>query len=87
MTTTAFDLREPPAHGADVAFSALPLGCSNCGARFDAEPSAICLHCLGPLVPEYDATRTLPGRDEIAHRAPSLWRYREWLPFAGSPAL
>ena len=54
---------------------------------FDAEPSAICLQCLGPLVPEYDATRTLPGREEIARRAPSLWRYREWLPFTGTPSL
>ena len=75
MTTTILDI------------AALPLICSNCGSRFDAEPTAICLQCLGPLVPEYDATRTLPDRDEIARRAPSLWRYREWLPFTGSPTL
>jgi threonine synthase len=65
----------------------LPLVCEACGARFDADPTAICLTCLGPLVPEYDATRTLPSRDEIARRTPSLWRYREWLPFDGTPAL
>jgi threonine synthase len=64
---------------------ALPLVCEACGARFDADPTAICLTCLGPLVPEYDASRTLPSRDEIARRAPSLWRYREWLPFDGTP--
>jgi threonine synthase len=29
----------------------------------------------------------LPSRQEIAARAPSLWRYREWLPFDGEPAL
>ena len=67
--------------------TALPLVCSVCGARFDPEPSAICLECLGPLVPEYDAGRSLPGRDTIAARAPSLWRYREWLPFDGTPTL
>jgi threonine synthase len=75
MTTTILDI------------AALPLICSNCGSRFDAEPTAICLHCLGPLVPEYDATRILPDRNAIGRRAPSLWRYREWLPFTGSPTL
>lgn len=87
MTTTVFDISQPSARGVASTFTAVPLVCSNCGTRFDAEPSAICLECLGPLVPEYDAARTLPGRDEIARRAPSLWRYREWLPFVGSPTL
>jgi len=68
-------------------FSALPLVCHNCGARFEPDPSAICLTCLGPLVPEYDDQRRLPNRDEIRQRAPSLWRYREWLPFEGLPTL
>jgi threonine synthase len=27
----------------------------------------------------------LPTREEIAARPPSLWRYREWLPFEGEP--
>ena len=68
-------------------FRALPLICENCGARFDAGPSAICLTCLGPLVPEYDPTRSLPDHAEIATRPKSLWRYREWLPFDGTPSL
>ena len=33
----------------------------------------------------YDAARRLPTREEIASRAPSLWRYREWLPLEGDP--
>ena len=70
-----------------ASFSALPLACENCGARFAPEPSAICLTCLGPLVPVYDPARALPSRDEIERRAPSLWRYREWLPFDGVPTL
>jgi threonine synthase len=87
MTTTALDIAEPSARGTAPVVAALPLLCSNCGSRFDAEPTAICLQCLGPLVPEYDVTRTLPDRDAIGRRAPSLWRYREWLPFTGSPTL
>ena len=68
-------------------FAALPLVCENCGSRFEPEPTAICLTCLGPLVPAYDPTRSLPDRQEIARRAPSLWRYREWLPFDGQTTL
>ena len=68
-------------------FTARPLICENCGERFDAEPSAICLTCLGPLVPEYDPSRSLPHRAEIATRPKSLWRYREWLPFDGTTTL
>jgi threonine synthase len=86
MTTSLLDAsRQPTAHAAPLR--ALPLVCEACGARFDADATAICLTCLGPLVPEYDANRTLPSRDEIARRAPSLWRYREWLPFDGTPTL
>jgi threonine synthase len=74
----------PPARG---LFGALPLVCENCGARFEPEPSAICLTCLGPLVPEYDPARALPSPATIERRPPSLWRYREWLPFTGVPTL
>jgi threonine synthase len=41
--------------------------------------------CLGPLEPRYAPARRLPAGEEIAARAPSLWRYREWLPFTGEP--
>ena len=63
----------------------LPQHCKLCGAEFPADANAICAECLGPLEPHYPAARTLPGRDEIAQRAPNLWRYREWLPFEGEP--
>jgi threonine synthase len=33
----------------------------------------------------YDPARKLPDAATIAARAPSLWRYREWLPFNGAP--
>src|SRR5207249_3471056 len=50
-------------------------------------PIAICAECLGPLEPIYDPARKLPSRATIEWRPPSLWRYREWLPFAGEPVL
>ena len=88
MSATAFDIvGTGPSHAVTGAAQPLPLVCTHCGARFDPDPTAICLQCLGPLVPEYAATRSLPDRDTIARRAPSLWRYREWLPFAGTPSL
>ena len=65
---------------------ALPLRCQNCGATHDAAPVAICDQCLGPLEPLYDPARHLPDRSAIAARAPTLWRYREWLPFEGDTA-
>lgn len=61
--------------------------CRVCRADFPAGPRAICDACLGPLEPRYDPRRSLPSHDAIAARAPSLWRYREWLPFTGEPAL
>ena len=62
---------------------ARPLRCRNCGASHAAAPVAICGQCLGPLDPVYDPARPLPDRATIAARPPSLWRYREWLPFEG----
>ncbi len=65
----------------------LPLACRLCGAEQPPAPVAICEECLGPLEPVYDPRRLLPDAGTISSRAPSLWRYREWLPFAGEPVL
>ena len=65
--------------------TARPLRCRNCGADRAAAPVSICDQCLGPLDPVYDPARPLPDANAIAARAPSLWRYREWLPFQGEP--
>ena len=70
-----------------VPFGVLPLRCRICGAEADRAPIAICEHCLGPLEPVYPENRPLPDRATIGARAPSLWRYREWLPFEGEPSL
>ncbi|PYP51538.1 MAG: threonine synthase [Gemmatimonadetes bacterium] len=70
---------------ASPPLTARPLRCRNCGAERAAAPIAICEECLGPLDPVYDPGRPLPARETIARRAPSLWRYKEWLPFDGDP--
>jgi threonine synthase len=63
-----------------------PLACSNCGVPHVSDrPAAICPACLGPLEVLYPTVRVLPDRDTIAARPRNLWRYREWLPFEGSP--
>jgi threonine synthase len=64
----------------------LPQRCKLCGVEQPAAPVAICEECLGPLEALYPK-RKLPTREEIARRAPSLWRYREWLPFVGEPVV
>ena len=65
----------------------LPQRCRLCGAEQEGAAVAICEQCLGPLEPLYPAERDLPDRATIARRPPSLWRYREWLPFEGEPVL
>ena len=70
-----------------TALSPRPQECRHCGALFEPEPVAVCADCLGPLDAHYDATRSLPSREEIAARPDTLWRFREWLPFDGEPVL
>src|ERR1041385_6814825 len=74
-----------PSTIASPPLTARPLYCRACGAERAAAPLAVCEQCLGPLEPVYEPGRPLPDRETIALRAPSLWRYREWLPFDGDP--
>src|SRR3989454_825899 len=74
-----------PATIASPPLTARPLRCRSCGTERAAVPTAICEQCLGPLDPVYEPGRRLPDRETIAGRAPSLWRYKEWLPFDGDP--
>jgi threonine synthase len=63
------------------------LVCRLCGKPAEPQPAATCEHCLGPLEPAYDPARRLPSRAEIAQRPRSIWRYAEWLPILGEPAV
>src|SRR5260221_8423786 len=74
-----------PATIASPPLTARPLRCRSCGTERAAAPTAICEECLRPLGPGDEAGRQLPDRETIARRAPSLWRYKEWLPFDGDP--
>lgn len=79
-------LQAPPL-SPTVTTRPIDLVCEHCGEPAGATATAVCAECLGPLVPRYDPERRLPGAAEIAGREGSLWRYREWLPFEGAPAL
>jgi threonine synthase len=84
--STKLDSVKPAAtSGRRPAPRALPLRCHLCGVERPPAPVSICGECLGPLDPVYDPNRRLPDRATIAARGPSLWRYREWLPFEGEP--
>ena len=65
----------------------LPQACRLCGTVYPAAAEAVCGECLGPLEPSYDPDRPLPDAATISARPETLWRYREWLPFEGEPAL
>lgn len=65
----------------------LPQRCRVCGAEQEGSAIAVCEECLGPLDPIYPPDRNYPDRAIIAKRRPSMWRYREWLPFEGEPVL
>ena len=77
-------LASPPI---SASLRVLPQKCKLCGTEQEPAAVAICEQCLGPLEPLYPSDRVLPDRATIASRPPSLWRYREWLPFEGTPVL
>src|ERR671919_1612002 len=85
MTTALVTEREQSLQ--EQTLRPLPQACRLCGASQAPAPVAICEECLGPLEPVYDPDRRLPDAATIASRPASLWRYREWLPFEGEPAL
>jgi threonine synthase len=89
MTVVDLDVTVPARRGSLAAGSPRPLSleCKLCHAPHPAGASATCEECLGPLEPAYDTARPLPDAEEIAARPQTLWRYREWLPFADAPVV
>jgi threonine synthase len=58
------------------------LRCARCDARFDhRQPQHLC-SCGSPLLVEYDleAIAAAVDRPTVGGRAPTMWRYREFLP-------
>lgn len=68
---------------------ATQLQCRSCSRRYELKPIAACEECWAPLevVYDYERLKTDLKRQEIAARAPNMWRYRELLPLAGAPAV
>jgi len=57
------------------------LYCAACGTRHSAgELQSVCTRCERPLLVAYDLGRVTLGRETLAPREASLWRYRELLP-------
>src|SRR5439155_19822139 len=65
------------------------LRCRECGAEYETAPRSICEDCFGPLEVAYDYERVgrTFGRDALAGRTRSMWRYRELLPIDGDRIL
>jgi threonine synthase len=67
------------------------LRCRECGKSWGNQPRSICDDCFSPLEVfyDYDAIRGAFTRQQIATRAPNMWRYAELLPLPGdySPTL
>ena len=64
------------------------MACRNCGHAQPLGLFYVCPACFGPLEVTYDlavAAATFT-KDEIARRAPGIWRYLELLPVDGVPA-
>src|SRR6266851_3803920 len=58
------------------------LRCRECGKSWGNQPRSVCDDCFSPLEVfyDYDAIRGTFTRQQIAARAPNLWRYAELLP-------
>src|SRR5258708_2834069 len=61
------------------------LRCRECRTTWGNQPISFCQKCFAPLEVVYDLRRIREqiSKDEIARRAPNLWRYRELLPLPG----
>jgi threonine synthase len=66
------------------------LECGRCGAEHRADvPQNLCTGCASPLLARYDldAVRASVRPEQVAERAPDLWRYHELLPVADRKAV
>jgi threonine synthase len=56
------------------------LRCRECGKSWGNQPRSICDDCFSPLEVQYDYAAIQITREQIAQRAPNMWRYAELLP-------
>jgi threonine synthase len=64
------------------------LKCKECGAAYPLEALFVCDQCFGPLEVAYDFGELDPAelKRKIQAGPSSIWRYADFLPFAGRPA-
>jgi threonine synthase len=63
------------------------LVCRECDASYPLEARYVCERCFGPLEVAYDFADLDPAeaRRKIQAGSPGIWRYADFLPFAGRP--
>ena len=63
------------------------LKCKECGEPYPLEASFVCEQCFGPLEVSYDFSGLDAGeaRRKIQAGSRGIWRYSDFLPFAGRP--
>ncbi len=63
------------------------LKCKECGESYPLEASFVCEQCFGPLEVSYDFSGLDAGeaRRKIQAGSRGIWRYSDFLPFAGRP--
>src|ERR1043165_1404611 len=63
------------------------LKCKECGEAYPLEARFVCEQCFGPLEVSYDfsALDAEEAKRKIQAGSPGIWRYSDFLPFAGRP--
>jgi threonine synthase len=63
------------------------LKCKECGTAYELESRYVCENCFGPLEAAYDYSGLDPAETKRRIQAGSqgIWRYVDFLPFAGPP--
>ncbi len=64
------------------------LKCKECGSEYELGASYFCERCFGPLEVTYDHSRfdAVEAKRRIQAGSQGIWRYADFLPFAGRPA-
>lgn len=63
------------------------LKCKECGSEYELGASYFCEKCFGPLEVTYDHSRldAVEAKRRIQAGSQGIWRYADFLPFAGRP--
>jgi threonine synthase len=63
------------------------LKCKECGTEYELGASYFCERCFGPLEVAYDHSRldAVEAKRRIQAGSQGIWRYADFLPFAGRP--